>query len=389
MKRLLIIEGQMKQYRAPLFAKLGRLLCADGIQLTVAYSAPPASEAAKNDNCDLPPEYGRKVKAYWLWPGKLMYQPLLSAALRADLVILEQGNRYLLDHVLLLLSRAGVKKIALWGHGKNHQQSQIPISEWYRRRTLTWASWWFAYTNGTASYLKANGVSDSRITPVQNAVDTRDIRDLVSSLSCADRTALRAHIGIPGQSQVGIFCGVLEKAKSLPFLLESSRIIKARVPGFHLILVGGGPEQNALLRQIAGLDWIHWVGPKFGKEKAEMLGIADAFLLPGKVGLAILDAFAAGIPLITTRFKFHAPEIEYLEHDVNGLICDEDPAAFAEAVSSLFTQRERLARLQAGACVSSEQYSMEKTAENFRMGIRSCLGLSESRAQVLGLQKAS
>ena len=50
MKRVLIIQGQMKQYRVPLFDKLRAVLKEDGIALRVAYSAPPPWELAKNDN---------------------------------------------------------------------------------------------------------------------------------------------------------------------------------------------------------------------------------------------------------------------------------------------------------------------------------------------------
>ena len=49
MKNVLIVEAQMKQYRAPFYALLYEALHADGIQLTVAYSEPPASESWKKD----------------------------------------------------------------------------------------------------------------------------------------------------------------------------------------------------------------------------------------------------------------------------------------------------------------------------------------------------
>ena len=48
------------------------------------------------------------------------------------------------------------------------------------------------------------------------------------------------------------------------------------------------------------------------------MAISDVFLLPGKVGLAILDAFA----VLTTRLDIHCPEIEYLEEDRNVLVTD-------------------------------------------------------------------
>lgn len=383
MKSVLIIEAQMKQYRAPFYARLNDALRADGIRLTVAYSDPPPSEARKKDNCELPPEYGLKVNLSWLWPNRLLHQPLLKAALTSDLVIVEQANRFILNHLLLPLARVGLRQVAFWGHGENRQAGAIRVSEWYRRRTLNWVSWWFAYTKGTAKYVEAHGVPASKITAVQNAVDTQEIRDHLKSLTAEDRAHLRAQLGIPDTASLGIFCGALNKAKSLPFLIESSRIIKARIPDFHLILVGGGPEQATVQRLIDDLPWVHWVGPRFGKEKAEFLAISDAFLLPGAVGLAILDAFAAGLPMLTTRLKIHGPEIEYVEEGVNGLLADPDPGAFAEAVSSVFSRIGRLAQLQAGAIASAEKYSIENMVANFRAGIRSCLGLYASGARVL------
>ncbi|HVS88351.1 MAG TPA: glycosyltransferase [Candidatus Acidoferrum sp.] len=213
-------------------------------------------------------------------------------------------------------------------------------------------------------------------------MDTQEIREHIKSLTTQDRAHLRAQLGIPDAASVGIFCGMLDKVKGLPFLVESSRIIKARIPDFHLILVGGGPERATVQRLIDDLPWVHWVGPRFGKEKAEFLAISDAFLLPGRVGLAVLDAFAAGLPMLTTRLKIHGPEIEYLEEGVNGLMSDHRPAAFAEAVSSVFSQRDYMIKLQEGAKAAAGKYSVEKMAENFRTGIRLCLGLSPSGAEV-------
>jgi glycosyltransferase involved in cell wall biosynthesis len=198
---------------------------------------------------------------------------------------------------------------------------------------LNWVSWWFAHTGGNASYLETEGVPASKITVLWNSVDTRDIRDHVRGLVAKDRAAIRGQLGIPVSAPVGIFILPDSIRNGRPFALSSMPQIKARMPAFHLILVGGGPEQNAILRLIQGLEWVHWVGPTFGKMKANFMAIFDALLLPYKVGLAILDAFAAGLPLVTTHFfEFYAPEFEYLEQDVNGLICEANPGAFAEAV---------------------------------------------------------
>jgi glycosyltransferase involved in cell wall biosynthesis len=379
MKRVLIIEAQIKQYRAPFYAQLHEALQTEGIELRVAYGDPPPAESRKNDTCDLSHDYGKKVGNHWFCMNRLLYQPLLIESLKSDLVIVDQGNKYLLNYALLPLSRLGLRKIAFWGLGENRQAGQIRVSEWYRRTTLNWVSWWFAYTKGTARYLQEHGVPPSKITAVQNSVDTREIRECVRALSSQDRTALRASLGIPPGAPVGIFCGMLDRVKSLPFLIESSRIIRARIPAFHLILVGGGPEQDSVHRLAEDFDWVHMVGPQFGKRKAEFMAVSDAFLLPGRVGLAILDAFAAGLPMLATDLSIHGPEMEYLEEGVNGLKSEPQVGAYAEAVASVLSRGDRLRQLQEGAEVSSGKYSIENMVDNFATGILACLSPTRQR----------
>lgn len=381
MKRVLIIEAEMKQYRVPFYAGLYEALRVDGIELNVAYSDPPPSEAQKKDNCDLPAEYGLRVKAYWLFKNKLLYQRLFSPLWKSDLVIVDQANKNVLNHPLLVLSLSGLQRVAFWGHGRFPGS---PISEWYKRKTLNCVNWWFAYTKGTGKYLEEHGVPSWKITTVQNSVDTREIREHRERLTGENRKMLRSGLGIPESAPVGIFCGMLDKVKAIPFLIESCKIVRTDIPEFHMILVGGGPDQEEVLQLIGSLNWVHWVGPKFGSEKTELMAISDVFLLPGKVGLAILDAFAAGLPFLTTRLDIHCPEIEYLEEDCNGLVTDHCEKAFAEGVIEVFTEPERLQRLAAGAMESAEKYSIEAMTENFRRGIQQCLDRPIWRKRQLG-----
>jgi glycosyltransferase involved in cell wall biosynthesis len=389
-KSVLIIEAQMKQYRLPFYLSLNEALRREGIRLTVAYSDPPPAEALKKDTCDLPTDFGMKVNGFWLWPKRVLFQPLLGTALRSDLVIIDEGNRFLLNHLLLLLSRLGLRRVAFWGLGVNRQVDAIRFSEWYRRCTLNWTCWWFAYTKGTARYLESQGVPGSRITAVQNSADTRGISEGVARLSSHDKLALRARLGISPLGRVGIFCGILEESKKLPFLLESSRIIKSRIPGFNLIIIGDGPQRTLVQQLGQDLPWVHLVGPKFGEEKAEFMATSDVFLLPGRVGLAVLDAFAAGLPMLTTRIPIHGPEIEYLEEGVNGLMSDPYAEAYADAVTSVLSSSELQKRLRAGAIICSEKYSIENMVANFQTGIRLCLrDSSRGKESAAALQSLS
>jgi glycosyltransferase involved in cell wall biosynthesis len=375
MPNVLIIDVQMKKYRMPFFTGLRQKLQPLGIDLQVAYSEPRASDVSEKDTCDLSPECGLKVPAHRVFGSRVIYQPLLLRALSADLVIVDQANKHLLNHLLLPISRLGLCRLAFWGHGKNCGQAGLSISEKYRRRTLNWVYWWFAYTHGTAKYLECQGVSPSKITVVQNSIDTRVIREYVQNLPTRERIILRDRMGIPKSATVGIFCGRLRPNKSVPFLVESSFSIKKRVPDFHLVIVGGGPEESSARQLANGSPWIHLVGPRFGREKAELLAISDLFLLPGAVGLAILDAFAAGLPFLTTRLETHGPEIEYLREGDNGYMCEARTADFADMVCSVL-QKENLCLLRERALRSSTEYSIDLMVENFANGIVRSLGMN-------------
>jgi L-malate glycosyltransferase len=373
MKRVVIIEAQIKRYRKPFYERLHRSLSSEGIESRVVYSEPAASETQKHDNCELPRAYGVKVKGYWIGKERLVFQPAFREIASADLIVIEQANKFILNHFLLPLSLFRMKKVAFWGLGENLQEGRSPFSEWYKKRTLNWVHWWFAYTEGTARYLQSHGVPAAKITAVQNSVDTRRIQTCVKSLNSNAKAVLRAKLGIGSSAPVGIFVGMLHKVKSIPFLIQAGERIRESIPEFQLIVVGGGPDEEEIKKDAADRPWVHFVGPKFGDRKGHLLAIADVFLLPGRAGLAVLDGFAAGLPLIATRLPIHGPEVEYLEEGRNGLMTASDPETYAQAVAKLFLAPLELQQLREGAKASAEKYSIEVMVDNFKRGIVQCL----------------
>ncbi|MGB2673195.1 MAG: glycosyltransferase family 4 protein [Candidatus Acidiferrum sp.] len=161
--------------------------------------------------------------------------------------------------------------------------------------------------------------------------------------------------------------------KCIPFLIQAGETIRQTIPEFHLIVVGGGPDEEEIKKTAAHLPWVHFAGPKFGDRKTQLLAIADVFLLPGRAGLAVLDGFAAGLPLIATRLPIHGPEMEYLEDGLNGLLTPPETEAYARAVSRLLSNEKELQLLREGAANSASKYSIEAMVENFRQGIMQCL----------------
>jgi glycosyltransferase involved in cell wall biosynthesis len=164
--------------------------------------------------------------------------------------------------------------------------------------------------------------------------------------------------------------------------LESARLVKTRCPKFHLVLIGNGPDRNWLERAIAGESWIHYLGSCYGRDSALYYRIADLFLLTGTAGLAIVDSFAAGLPVIATALRTHPPEISYLRAGENGCIAAHDAIAVANAIIGVTSEPMVMETLRKGAQAAGSQYTMEAMVANFREGVNNCLAATRTRHRV-------
>jgi L-malate glycosyltransferase len=374
--RVVAIIPNMKQYRAALFPMLSSALAAHGIRLTVLYSEPNAVERTKGDNVELPGPLGKKIPGWSFANNRLLLQvPNLRRICTADLIIVVQATGYLLNYPLLLLSALRLKRIAYWGHGKNLQGEPNSVAERIKRALANSTDWWFAYTHETKRYLESIGVRPGKITPVENAIDTRGFRSALDSVTDQEVAAARKSLDIPPDSPVGLYCGSLYREKRIEYLLEAARHIAERTPGFRLLVVGAGPEAAVVRRASESCGYIRYVGPAFDRAKAVYFRMADVVLNPGLVGLGILDSFAAGVPFVTTADAKHSPEIAYLVHGENGLVLSGDSRTYAAEVCRLIEERDLLTRLRRGAQLAGERYTIENMVENMKRGILESLGV--------------
>ena len=370
-----IIQPVMKQYRLPFFIGLEKELAKSGVCLQVVYGEPWREEALRGDNVELRAPLGYRVPTYRLF-RKLYIQPSLLPWLHADLVILEPANKHALNYLLFLLHGIGLKHIAYWGHGYDRQTSPDTFGNKFKRLTLHWARWWFAYTKGAADYVAAQGFDAQRITVVENAIDTRKLRSQLANISQAEIENKRTLLGFEEQDRIGIFCGSLYTNKKLDLLFESAQLIHERIPEFCLLILGGGPLESEVRDYASSRKWVRYLGPVFGLDKLVLLKMAELWLNPGLVGLGILDALCAGLPAITTNVSYHSPEIEYLENGVNGLIVSTDAESYASAIVNLLNDDVVRSRLVKGAVESANRYNIESMVANFANGVRKCLRLS-------------
>ncbi len=374
MKRVSYIFPTSHHYRLPFHERLRTLLAARDVDYTVIYCDPGEENVKKGDAVDIP--WGIKVPRSTLLGG-LLYQHALKLAVGRDLVIVQQENSLALNYLLNLASMVGAKKVAYFGHGRNFQsRSPDGRAERWKRFWATKVDWWFGYTDETRSHIESLGFPTERITVFNNAVDTSEVRKLIAAVTPSRLAERRAELGIDSQ-HIGVFVGGLYPDKRLAFLVDAADRLRTRVPDFTLIMAGGG-EQLPLMEKLAATrPWIKVMGPRFGADKVELMLIGQLFLMPGLVGLAVVDAGAARLPTITTAFPYHSPEIAYVEHGVNGVMVPnwEDPQAYADAVADLLQDPARLVAMRAAAERMAQGLTIEAMAERFAEGVLKALAV--------------
>ena len=148
-----------------------------------------------------------------------------------------------------------------------------------------------------------------------------------------------------------IFVGRLIPEKGVDLLLRSLAIIKADLPDLRAVIIGDGPERGrleVLARELGIGSNVTFVG--FLSSYEEVIAHMKAsrvFAFPSRregFGMVVLEAMAAGIPVVTVRHPMNASTF-LVEHGKNGFIVDMDVKAFARDLSFAFAESGRL-----GAC---------------------------------------
>lgn len=217
------------------------------------------------------------------------------------------------------------------------------------------------------------GIPEECITILNNSIDSRSFKRDLAGVSSVRLAQLRHDFGIGVAAPVGLYCGSLNDEKRLDALVLASDRIREVHFDFHLFVIGGGPGVRFLIDAIKSRPGLHYVGEKRGTEKAEFFRLAQIILNPGLVGLSIVDAFCAGLPLVTMAGSKHSPEIVYLPYGINGVISNDTIEAFAESAIRLLDDWEYRETLSNNARAAGEHYSIENTAANFVHGITRCL----------------
>lgn len=228
-----------------------------------------------------------------------------------------------------------------------------PVSGNWPTRWLYRSACAFIVTTGEQlrkQVIAETGVDAVHVASVPTGID-------LARFQPGDRLAARALLGLPAAAATVGIVATLRSWKGHKFLLEAV----ASLPTVQLVVVGDGPQRDALAEQAKQLgieERVRFAGNQI--DVVPWLQAFDIFVLPSYanegVPQAIMQAMACALPVVSTDVGSIS---EIVAHDKTGVVVSaRDAAALRGAIASLLDDAQTRARLGAGAlAIAQERFS--------------------------------
>jgi len=150
------------------------------------------------------------------------------------------------------------------------------------------------------------------------------------------------------KSRIITFVGRLVERKGIEYLIKA--VSETKTENIHLIIAGSGWLLNDLKKLTCTLELenkITFFENPSDEDLGKLYGITDVFVLPSIIdskgeteglGLVILEAMNAGIPVVATSVGGIK---DIIKHEVNGLLVNQkDPKDIAKAIQRIISDEE-------------------------------------------------
>jgi glycosyltransferase involved in cell wall biosynthesis/predicted metal-dependent phosphoesterase TrpH len=211
----------------------------------------------------------------------------------------------------------------------------------------------------TDERLRAIGIANSRIGRWERGVDLRRFDP-----------ALRAPDLLPGEITV-LYAGRLTKEKGADLLAEAFLRARRRDPRLHLVLAGGGPEEDHLRGRLG--EHATFLGWLQVDDLARAYASADVFLFASQTdtyGQVVVEAQASGLPVVAVA---QGGPLSLVEHGETGLLAPADADALAAQLLGLTSDTLLYARIRRAALAAVRGRTWETSLEQLASGYRGAL----------------
>ncbi|MCA9047259.1 MAG: glycosyltransferase, partial [Planctomycetaceae bacterium] len=218
-------------------------------------------------------------------------------------------------------------------------------------------------------YAETVGVAPERIVVIPNAmpgfvsgVDAGTCPTAASPGNPQTSVSLRRDFGLPRDARVVGFVGRLAPQKRVTDLVWAFQLLQQVMENVRLVLIGDGPERNALAEFAKGLgcrDLIVFAGHQ--PRAMQYLQQLDVFCLPSSfegMSNSLMEAMAAGVPVVASDIEANR---ELIEHNVTGLVVPVgNGVELTRALRRLLQDQQLCHRLSSAARrLISERHTVE------------------------------
>ena len=182
-----------------------------------------------------------------------------------------------------------------------------------------------------------------------------------------------------------LFMGRLEKRKGLKYLIGAYSRLKWDWPNLRLLVVGPGKPDRDSQRIISERDLkdVVFVGEVSDDEKFRYYQTADIYCSPAtggeSFGIVLLEAMAAGKPIVATSIEGYASVIT---HGEEGLLAPpKNDEALASAIATLLKDPALCINLATNARRKAEEFRWDRVARRVMDYYLTCLNGSAAPSQ--------
>lgn len=184
------------------------------------------------------------------------------------------------------------------------------------------------------------------------------------------RESVRREVGVAAATMLLLSTGRLAKGKGIEYLLEAAQVVaRENTVSFKLVFAGTGPLHESLKQRVYELglhEQVIFLG--FRDDIGDLLAASDVVVLPTLregLSIALLEAMAAGKPIITTTIGSN------LEATNDGaaalLVPAKDVAALARAITRFYEDASlRVAKSLKAKEIFDHHYTEDRMLESYR-----------------------
>jgi glycosyltransferase involved in cell wall biosynthesis len=222
------------------------------------------------------------------------------------------------------------------------QVTRSRLGRWLTASTLRGCDRVLVLSRALAQATARAGIPVDRLTVVPNGVETGRFIPAPE--------AERDHLIL--------FVGSLIPRKGANTLIAAMPAVLATLPDYRLVILGDGPDEQALREQAAALGIADRIDMQGFLPQAEVVAAmrrARLFVLPSLeegLGVVLLEALASGTPIVASAVD---GIVDVVTQKVGRLVPPAQPAALAEAITAVLSDESgwqamsRAARLRAEA----------------------------------------